>query len=292
MQKIYPKKFLLKSLLLLFVLVIAATGLKAQTPTTQDCLGAIAVCDYIYVEDSTASGNGAYFEIPYGGNGCPDNHCMDGERNSRWYVFTVIESGDLRFQITPQTGSDDYDWAVFNITTRNCEEIYDNPDIMMWSCNAAGGAGYQGTTGISSYFGGTIDCNNGGPTNKWNADLPVYAGQTLVLVVSDWTQTPGGYTLDFTTSTAVIFDDEKPYISAVYGHMVDECGTNEVTFTFSENVKCSSVSHHDFELDGPGGPYTPDSIFGYNCSIGGKNERQFTLYLPQVFTRVASTPLR
>ncbi len=261
-----------------FLLLLLTFSVKAQTPTTQDCLGAIAVCDYIYVEDSTAAGFGNYFEIPYGGNGCPDDHCMDGERNSRWYIFTVIESGNLRFQITPQEPTDDYDWAVFNLTTRECSEIMDNPDVMMWSCNAAGGAGFQGTTGISSSSGGTVDCNNGGLTNKWNADLPVYEGQTLVLVVSDWTQTPGGYTLDFTSSDAVIFDDEKPYIQTIYDQLIDECGTNELRFNFSENVKCTSVSHLDFEMEGPGGPYTLDSIYGENCSIGGKTENQFTLY--------------
>ncbi len=262
----------------IFLITGMSLTLKAQTPTTQDCLGAIAVCDYIYVEDQTASGHGAYLEIPYGGNGCPTGHCMDGEKNSRWYVFTVIESGDLKFQITPQTNSDDYDWSVFNITTHECDEIYDNPGELLWSCNAAGGAGYQGATGISSYFGGTMDCNNGGNTNKWNADLPVYQGQTLVLCVSDWTQTPGGYTLDFSSSDAVIFDDEIPYVQSIYEHLIDECGTQEITFAFSENVKCTSVSHHDFELEGPGGPYTPDSIYGYNCSLGGKNEKTYTLY--------------
>lgn len=251
---------------------------SAQVPTTQDCLGAIPVCDYIYVEDSTAGGYGNYFEIPNGGNGCPNNHCMDGEKNSRWYIWTVIESGKLRFQITPGTNSDDYDWAVFDLTNSHCDDIWSGASQIMSSCNAAGGAGYQGTTGISTFAGGNSNCNNGGNTNKWNADLQVYEGETYVLVVSDWTQTPGGYTLDFTSSTAVIFDDEKPYIETVYGNQVTACGTNELTFRFNENVKCSSVSAGDFKLTGPGGPYTMDSIYGENCELGGNNEREYTVY--------------
>ncbi len=250
----------------------------AQEPTTQDCRGAIPVCDFIYQEDNTASGYGNYFEIPYGGNGCPSNHCMDGEKNSRWYVFTVISSGDLKFQITPQVNSDDYDWAVFNLSDHHCEDIWSGANLIMSSCNAAGGAGYQGTTGISTLNGGNSDCNNGGYTNKWNIDLPVYEGETYVLVVSDWTQTPGGYTLDFSTSTASIFDDQKPYIEYIGGDQITDCGTNELFFSFNENVKCSSVSASDFILDGPGGPYELDSIYGETCALGGNNEREYTLY--------------
>ncbi len=249
-----------------------------QTPTTQDCLGAIPVCDYIYHEDSTASGYGNYYEIPGGGNNCPSGHCMDGEKNSRWYIFTVIQSGDLRFQITPQVNTDDYDWAVFNLTNHQCGDIYSHPNWMMSSCNAAGGPGYQGATGINSMNGGVTSCNNGGNTNKWNADLPVLEGETYVLVVSDWTQTPGGYTLDFSASTAVIFDDQDPYIEYIGGDLITSCGTNELTIRFNENVKCSSVQASDFKLQGPGGPYTIDSLYGYNCSIGGANEREYILY--------------
>lgn len=261
---------------MLFISMISFSSL-AQIPTTQDCLGAIAVCDYIYVEDSTAAGHGNYYEIPNGGNNCP-NHCMDGEHNSRWYIWTVVESGDLRFQITPQVQSDDYDWAVFNITEHSCDDIWSHPSWIMSSCNAAGGAGYQGTTGVSSLNGGSSDCNNGGSTNKWNADIPVLEGETYVLIVSDWTQTPGGYTLDFTSSTAVIFDDQKPYLEFIGGSMITECGNNELFIKFNENVKCSSVQTYDFLLDGPGGPYVVDSVYGGTCVLGGNNEREYTIY--------------
>lgn len=270
---------------LLFYVVIIASNSFAQAPTTQDCKGAIAVCDYIYHEDSTASGYGNYYEIPTGQT-CPSGHCMDGEKNSRWYVFTVIQSGQLRFQITPVMQTDDYDWAVFNITTYTCDDIYNHPTWLMRSCNAAGGAGYQGTTGCSTANGGTSDCNNGGNTNKWNADLTVFEGETYVLVVSDWTQTPGGYTLDFTASTAVIFDDQAPFIDYVGGDLITSCGTNELLFRFNEKVKCASVDAADFTVTGPGGPYTIDSIYGETCNLGGDpNEKEYTLYVTPPFTQ-------
>jgi hypothetical protein len=270
--------FVYRSMGLLWSFIIVfSVYVKAQVPTTQDCLGAIQVCDYIYVEDYTASGEGNYpYEIPTS-QSCP-NHCMDGEKNTRWYQWTVIQSGDLMLTITPATSTDDYDWAVFNLTDYSCEDIYNNPIQMMVSCNAAGGPGYQGVTGISSLNGGVIDCNGEGNTNKWNVNLPVYEGESYVLVVSDWTQTPGGYTLDFSNSTAVIFDDLKPFIDHVGNDELTACGSNELNIYFNETVKCSSIQASDFLLEGPGGPYVVDSIYGENCDIGGENERNYTLY--------------
>ncbi|PJB58309.1 MAG: hypothetical protein CO098_09325 [Bacteroidetes bacterium CG_4_9_14_3_um_filter_41_19] len=268
-------KLLFKYAVTLFVVMAFIQVAVAQTPTTQDCLGAIAVCDFIYIEEQTASGNGNYNEIPTTQT-CP-LHCMDGEKNSRWYIFTVLESGALRFEITPQVSTDDYDWSVFNLTEHTCNEIWGSPGVMLASCNAAGGPGYQGNTGISSLNGGTAHCNDGGPTAKWNADLQVWQGDTYVLVVSDWTQTPGGYTLDFSASTAAIFDDQRPFIEYVGGDIITACGTNQVLVRFNENVKCSTVQPTDFSFDGPGGPYTVESVSGYNCELGGANEREYTL---------------
>ncbi len=272
----------LKYIAVVMILMMVTAFVKAQTPTTQDCLGAIPVCGLIYEEDQTASGIGNYNEIP-NTQSCP-SHCMDGEKNSRWYIFTVVQSGYLRFEITPQTPTDDYDWSVFDLTNHSCEDIWSNTGEILVSCNAAGGPGYQGTTGVSSPNGGMVDCNGGGATAKWNCDLIVWEGQTYVLVVSDWTQTPGGYTLDFSASTATIFDDLPPFVEYVGGDLITACGTSEILVRFNENVKCSSVQAGDFTIEGPGGPYTVTSVFGENCDLGGFNEREYTLTIePAIF---------
>ncbi len=269
-------KWLTTTLGIIFLFFINSNNALAQIPTTQDCRGAIAVCDYIYIEETTASGTGNYYEIPTTQT-CP-NHCMDGEKNSRWYIWTVVESGNLRFEIIPQVQTDDYDWSVFNLTDHSCDDIWGNPAGTLSSCNAAGGAGFHGTTGVSSLNGGTINCNGGGFTNKWNADLDVFEGETYVLIISDWTQTPGGYTLDFSSSTAVIFDDQRPNIDYIGGDLITSCGTDELFLKFNENVKCNSIQSSDFKIEGPGGPYVIDSIFGNTCNLGGNNEREYTLF--------------
>ncbi len=277
MKHKYSTHSLYSTIIILLLNLTIFDNIYSQTPTTQDCLGAIPVCDYIYIEEFTATGNGNYNEIPPAGSNCP-NHCMAGEWNSRWYIWTVIESGDLRFEITPQVQTDDYDWAVFDLTENDCDDIWNNVNNILSSCNSAGDIGYQGVTGISTLNGGTSNCNNGGQTNKWNIDLPVYEGETYVLVVSDWTQTPGGYTLDFSASTAVILDDLNPFVDYIGEDLITSCGTNELIIEFNENVKCNSINATDFKLEGPGGPYTVDSLFGETCELGGDNERQYTLY--------------
>jgi len=105
----------------LMIVIWSGNSVYGQTPTVGDCLGAIPVCQDVYYEPNIYSGTGNYpNEIPDCNPincelCCPDN-CLDGEWNSAWYIFTVQESGLLRFTIDPDIPSDDYDWAVFNLT--------------------------------------------------------------------------------------------------------------------------------------------------------------------------------
>lgn len=272
---------LLLSLVLIFVVV---PTVLAQVPTVQDCLGAIPVCQDIYYEENTYTGTGNYpneiYEPPgQCSNYCP-NSCLDGEQNSVWYVFTVQQGGYLRLTIDPEVDSDDYDWVLYDLSLLRCGDIYGHPLEMQVSCNAAGGSGYQGNTGINSSNGGSGDCNNCGTTNKWNADLWVDAGKTYVLSMNNWAGAgaQGGYTLDFSASSAIIYDDIRPELEDVLEEEV-HCGVDYIVCEFSENVECSSVNPGDFNLDGPGGPYDIIDVHGEACDLGGDMEKRYTLYL-------------
>ncbi|HRP58682.1 MAG TPA: hypothetical protein PK833_00105, partial [Vicingus sp.] len=84
----------------------------APAPTVQDCLGAIPVCQNVYVETNSYSGVGNVpDEIDPDGPSCMNS----GEKNDVWYTFTTQTSGNICFTIDP-IGSDDYDWAVYNLT--------------------------------------------------------------------------------------------------------------------------------------------------------------------------------
>lgn len=268
-----------RAIALIPVFIGLTTLLHAQQPTIQDCLGAIPVCQKVYKEEKSPEGDGNYH------NEINTNiSCTAGELNSIWYLFTVQENGELGFLITPNDLNDDYDWALFNITNADCSQIA-TMQSMMVSCNAAGGPpfcnGLTGATGASS-----IDIQGGGCQNlptinsgqtPFNDLIPMRAGNTYVLMVSNWSGSTNGYTIDFSQSTGLgILDEISPEIAAV--EVPDDCGENYIEVTFNENIKCSSINSSNFELEGPGGPYSLQ-IEGGVCEAGGTYDRHYKLLI-------------
>mgnify|MGYP001328126217 FL=1 len=101
---------------------------------------AIPVCQYTYNQINSYQDQGNYYnEIPdYTGalsdNNCPNNCLLDGELNDVWYIFTVQTTGNLNFTITPNSSSDDYDWALYNLTSANCSDILNNSSFAPQKC--------------------------------------------------------------------------------------------------------------------------------------------------------------
>ena len=264
-------------LLITLFLQLIALSTFAQVPTIQDCLGAIPVCQQIYIETVSPSGTGNY---PNEINGL--NSCTDGEINSVWYVFTANEDGNLGFVITPNNLNDDYDWALFDITNATCEDIFSNSSLQV-SCNASGGTGCHGPTGAN----GDSNWNVQGPgcfanppsqfagNSAFNDFVPMLQGNTYVLMISNWTGSPDGYTIDFGSSTGLgIIDETLPDIQGA--QFPDECNENTISIEFSEYIQCGTINASNFALAGPGGPYTV-SLSSAACDAGGNQERYFTL---------------
>jgi len=266
----------------LTIILLSTTLCSAQTPTVQDCLGAIPICQNTYSTTNSYVGQGNY-----PGEINTSTSCLAGETNSVWYIFTAQTSGYFSFVLTPNNTSgsgDDYDWAVFDLTNANCSDIYTNPGIQI-SCNSWGSLNsFNGLTGASSAHGGTTNSNGPGDLNgpPWNCDIPVVAGGTYVLMVDNWTSSQYGYSIDFSSSSAQIFDNVPPYISNVHTPIV--CGTTSLIIDFSENILCSTVQAADFTITGPGGPYTVTNATGSNCLSGGTQENTFTLTISPAIT--------
>ncbi len=275
-----------KHYILLFLVFGILRICLAQNPTVQDCLGAIPVCNQIYMETTSPSGNGNFpNEINF------FSDCTRGENNSIWYVFTANDNGSLGFQITPNDLNDDYDWTLLDITNASCEDIYDNPGLVV-SCNAAGDNGCHGVTGAT---GGSIysiqgfGCNNSPPTinagnNPFNAFVPMQMGNTYVLMINNWTGSPNGYTIDFGLSSGIgIFDETSPEIASISTPF--RCNQDGITVVFSEFIQCSSINAANFELIGPGGPYNL-SLSSFSCGNGGHHDRFFELTIdPPIASR-------
>ncbi len=257
------KNFYYSFIIILSALLLIINNTKAQVPNNQDCLGAIPVCQNVYTQSNSYSGTGNYLNEIDGVISCMDA----GEKNDVWYIFTVQSSGNVNFLITPNDACDDYDWAVYNLTNANCSDIYSNSSLEV-SCNWSAEGGPTGPNGGSGYtsqdaFG-----------SRFNAEIPVTAGQTYVVNISNYSSTQYGYTLNFGASSATIFDNIPPYINSINPPV---CGATSLTFDFSENVLCNTVEDADFTFTGPGGTYTLSGVTGAACSVGGTQENTYTI---------------
>ncbi|GAB4132781.1 MAG: hypothetical protein Fur0041_04410 [Bacteroidia bacterium] len=260
---------------ILAIFIFLLTGKSfAQTPTNQDCLGAIPICQNVYSTTVSYSGEGNFPNEINSNISCLGS----GELNDVWYTFTVQQSGNLNFLITPNNSSDDYDWAVYNLTNANCSNIFTNPALQV-SCN------FSGTPGTTGPNGGSGFNSQNAIGTPYNAVIPVTQGQTYVINVSNFSSTQFGYTIDFSASTAVIFDQVPPQIQSVNN---PGCGANTLTVTFSENILCNTVQASDFSFTGPGGPYTVTSVTSAACAAGAQYDNQFTLTISPSITNAGT----
>lgn len=240
------------------------SGIGAFGQLSADCINASPVCQTVYnvASLSPAPANNVPNEIP--GTSC----LSGGEVNGVWYIFTVQTSGTLNFNIEPHSCTDDYDWALYDLTNNTCADIPTGlaPEV---SCNYSNSITNCGITGP-----------NNGPNNQDNPELNVLAGQTFVLFISNYSGSTNGYTLDFTNSTATIPDNTVPSIvSAVPS---DSCGATSIIVSFSENVSCGSINPADFTLTDPGGnPVNVISVSG----CGSQYSETFNLNISPSMTQ-------
>jgi gliding motility-associated-like protein len=260
-----------------------ALAYKLIVPNNQDCVGAISVCQPTYYQDQSFFGYGAILDYT-STNTCP-GLCVDDEDLSVWYTFQVQTSGVLDFRITPNQGSSDYDWVLFNLTNHDCSII---PNInsypsLVTSCNAA----YDyGTTGANTLTPNTgTNCQGPSTLGEYpinNPTINVTAGQIYYLNIQNWSATQGGYTLDFSNSSATIFDNNPPFVDEF---TEPSCNSGTFIIIFNENIDCSTIDISDFSITGPGGPYSITNIVGDACAIGGTMEREFLIsFSPSITT--------
>lgn len=241
--------------LVLWVL-LGAEGVTGLAQNTGDCFNAIPVCQGVYNEANSPPGEGNLTNEINSSISCLGG----GEVNGQWYTFSVQNSGQFCFSIIPNNLSNDYDWAVFNLTNADCADIYTNASLEV-SCNFSGMSGVTGANGSSGY--------------QNEPCIQVLAGQTYALYVSNWSQSPYGYTLNMQVpgTTASIFDGTPPSVVAI------DPGCSRTTFTvsFSEYILCSSAQASDFQITGPGGPYIPTALTSVVCAAGGEQTDEFVL---------------
>ncbi len=225
-------------------------------PTTGDCLGAVNICVDYYYEENAPDGSGTYVD-DIAANSCG----IGAVDNVGWYTFTTQTAGILNFTLSPLE-TDDYDWALFNITDATCADLATDESLLV-SCNTYGEIGNNGDTGISTALGGTGSANGPGNLNgpPFNADVNVVPGETYALLVSNWSGTTNGYELDFGASTATFIDDVNPEVESV------SASCNGLMVQFSEYVDCETALPEYFNVESGGDIYEVTTLES-SCSNG------------------------
>ncbi|MBT2621766.1 gliding motility-associated C-terminal domain-containing protein [Chryseobacterium sp. ISL-6] len=189
----------MRKLLLIFILFLSQLYFSQS-----DCITAIPVCgnsDISYIP----TGSGTVVDIPAPPSTIPDDLCLKGgEKYSVWYSFTIATSGTLTFEITPNTipntppgpnnDGADYDWAVWG-PSPTCGNL--GAPV---TCNfSARLPPWPYPTGLSSTP----------PNLSYNTPMNVLAGESYVLLVSNYSTNAFGFSLTWggTATLASAFND-------------------------------------------------------------------------------------
>ena len=231
---------------------IDVTNVVQPNPNEQDCFGAQPICGSTITESTPGNGAGNYpSEIN------SSTSCLEGERNGKWYSFSVEASGTITVDIVPVTSTDDYDFALYNVTSAGCEGVFDgsSPEV---ACNYAM-VDVDGNTGI----------NSGVSENDYESTITVNAGESYMLYVSQWSVSTDGYTITLGGGADYI-DDTGPELSSVDQ---PNCAQNEVVVHFTENIDCSTFaadgSDFTFSDGGNGSGLSITNASSSICSAGG-----------------------
>lgn len=213
------------------ILLLFSNGLKAQqacsalgqTPST-----AFPVCGTNTFQQNT---------VPLCGGRTVPTPCSDAadytDINPYWYKFTCFTSGSLGFMITPATNSDDYDWQLFDVTGHNPDDVYTNASLFVccnWSANS-------GKTGTKAGASRSVNCSGYSYPNT-SAMPNLIQGHNYLLLISHFTSSQSGYSLEFGGGTASITDTTMPLLSKIK----PVCDGSQLMLVLNKQMVCSSLA--------------------------------------------------
>ena len=179
-----------------------ACSTTAPTPTERDCEGANLVCS-----NDAFSGNSSGYgtqELHAGNRGC----IISNETQTTWYYINVATTGTLGMTISPQNGTDDYDFAIWGPFTEATASANCSPVTAPVRCNwaqyprSAGCGTNTNPTGLEINAGlplSTGACNN----TPFVRHLDAVAGHIYILMVDNYSGSSSPYNLDW-NGTAVL----------------------------------------------------------------------------------------
>jgi large repetitive protein len=244
----------------IFTLLSLLTFFCSNIIAQQNCMDAIPICQNSYSQTNANAGVGSTADLTSSNQGCLTN----GEVNASWYILNASTAGNIIFNITPNSATDDYDFAVWDITDTSCGALASG--LTPLRCNFASlvNSSAGGLTGLNTI---ATQTSLGGSGPSYCAAINASAGQTFVILVNNNSGSANGYTIDFSGSTALIIDNTNPTIKNVI--VPPTCGgPTQVKVLLKENVKCSSIAINgsDFTINNG---YNVTNASGSSCAVGG-----------------------
>lgn len=258
------------TLLLLWVLPGRAQTVLAPLQPEQDACNALYLCGNRFTTPFSYQGPGEHHDFS-------STPCGGEESNSMWMEFRIATPGKVAFDIIPINPNDDYDFAVFDITGKTCDQVKSAPVIRCNFNNNSPGSNAQGVVGL-----GESGTSNNVPAGEFGSSyarsIDARAGQTFLIMINNFgdysTGGPSsGFTIDFNNSTAG-FEGSLP---PVMNRTVKSCSDSSVTVGFSLPIRCNSIAPDGSDFyTVPAIPIT--GVTPLNCSYGNGYTREVTLH--------------
>ncbi|MFK5879144.1 MAG: hypothetical protein QM478_06560, partial [Flavobacteriaceae bacterium] len=174
----------MRKLTILF-LVFNSIFIYSQSPN--DISGATSICgdiDFTY----TPTGPGVDDFLTNANPTCLSTDPVESQ--SIWLRLTFDTGGSLEFTLIPNNNTDDYDWALFDVTTAPA-----NSTGTQLRCSSTMFLPPNGATGMGN---GATDLSEGpGTGDGFLAPVNVNAGDVLLLFINNWSSSTSGFDLSF-----------------------------------------------------------------------------------------------
>lgn len=222
---------MLKQKLILFISLLLAAALPAQQNCTtpgQTPISALPVCGSEPFTINTPN---------YCGNTNIPVPCTAGfgyqNTNPNFFRMACFSSGTLGFLINPSVATANYDWQLFDITSRNPFDIFTEPSVFV-ACNWSSEPGETG----ASDDGTELAVCAGSGLNTYSKMPQVIQGHTYLLMVANQSASGGTYQLTITGGTASITDAIDPKMD--YASL--SCDGMRITLKLNKKIVCGSIA--------------------------------------------------
>lgn len=156
----------------------------------QDCIGSMGLCTDATLSGAS-NGSGSVTDLDGTNEGC----LVGSEHESNWYNLEISTAGVFSFTLSPNNGTDDYDFAVWVYpggAGQGCP-----PSGLPDRCSFGGGSGLNNSydTGLGQ---GAMDTSEDASGDNWVSTINVNVGDVIVMIIDNFSQTTSPFTLDFT----------------------------------------------------------------------------------------------